>query len=142
MGTGEVLRFDQVRGYGFIAPDGGGADIFLHKNDVLEEERRIVPGMLVEFEVEKGSRGLKASSVRIVRRSQPPPPDGLVPHARREPSGGDEPDSLCDILSPTEFTHEVTELLIGAEPSLTAAQIIHIRGAFAQFARRYGWVED
>lgn len=139
MGTGEVLRFDQVRGYGFIAPKGGGADIFLHMNDILEEKHRIVPGTLVEFEVEEGQRGLKASSVRIVRQAQAGA--AVATPARREPSATD-PDSLCDILSPAEFTHEVTELLIGAEPTLTAGQIVQVRTALVQFARKSGWVED
>jgi cold shock CspA family protein len=138
VGTGEVLRFDQVRGYGFIAPSGGGADIFLHMNDILEEKHRIVPGTLVEFEVEEGQRGPKASSVRIVRQ-----PSGATPApVRREPAVSGDGDSLCDILSPGEFTHEVTELLLSAEPSLTASQIVQVRSALVQFARKSDWVED
>jgi CspA family cold shock protein len=149
------LRFDQVRGYGFIAPAGGGADIFLHMNDILEEKHRIVPGTLVEFDVEEGQRGLKASSVRIIRQAAGAGSAGSAAGAgagagdgdapappRREPAPGGEADTLCDILSPAEFTHEVTELLLGAEPSLTAAQIVQVRSAFVQFARKSGWVED
>jgi cold shock protein len=141
VGTGEVLRFDQVRGYGFIAPAGGGADIFLHMNDILEEKHRIVPGTLVEFEVEEGQRGLKASSVRIIRQAGGAAAVAAAP-PRRESSGAADSDSLCDILSPVEFTHEVTELLLGAEPSLTATQIVQVRNALIQFARKSGWVED
>ena len=35
--TGKMLRFDEVRGYGFIVPDDGNEDVFVHANDLLEE---------------------------------------------------------------------------------------------------------
>ncbi|WP_345034392.1 cold shock domain-containing protein [Kutzneria kofuensis] len=38
MATGRVLRFDDVRGFGFIAPDSGSEDVFVHANDLSEDK--------------------------------------------------------------------------------------------------------
>ncbi|MYS46117.1 cold shock domain-containing protein, partial [Streptomyces sp. SID5998] len=65
MVTGKVVRFDSARGYGFIAPDHGGEDVFLHVNDMLIPESYVRSGVVVEFEIEEGDRGPKASSVRL-----------------------------------------------------------------------------
>ncbi|CAM5284286.1 hypothetical protein STENM223S_11474 [Streptomyces tendae] len=65
MVAGRVVRFDSTRGYGFIAPDDGGEDIFLHVNDLLIPEESVRSGLVVEFEVESGDRGLKASGIRL-----------------------------------------------------------------------------
>jgi CspA family cold shock protein len=58
---GKVVRFDEFRGYGFVAPDAGGEDVFIHVNDLDFDKRLIEPGALVEFDVEDGDRGPKAS---------------------------------------------------------------------------------
>lgn len=49
--TGKVLRFDDTRGYGFIVPDGGGEDVFVHANELLDEKVSYGAGTPVEFEV-------------------------------------------------------------------------------------------
>ncbi len=141
MGTGKVLRFDQVRGYGFIAPTGGGEDVFLHVNDLLDEKHLIVPGVIVEFDVEEGERGPKASSARIVK-------SGTTGSGPRHPApvtasfSGEDAEGLCDVLSAKEFTQEITELLIEVEPTLTGAQIIQTRRQLTRLAQKYGWVEN
>ncbi|MGN5381393.1 cold-shock protein [Streptomyces lasalocidi] len=56
-----------MRGYGFIAPEQGGEDVFLHVNDLLIPESSVRSGLSVEFEIENGGRGLKASSVRFAQ---------------------------------------------------------------------------
>ena len=63
--TGKILRFDEIRGYGFIAPDDGGEDVFMHANDLRDNKHLFRPGIKVEFEVEDGERGLKAAEVRL-----------------------------------------------------------------------------
>ncbi|WP_143665283.1 cold-shock protein, partial [Streptomyces cacaoi] len=70
MAAGRVVRFDGARGYGFIAPEHGGEDVFLHANDLLVPESLVHAGVAVEFEIEDGDRGLKASSVRLSKAAE------------------------------------------------------------------------
>lgn len=138
MSTGKVLRFDHVRGYGFIAPSDGGDDIFLHANDLLVEKNLVVPGAFMEFEVEEGERGLKASSARIV--SSGPSAPSAVP--RVAVHAGDDSDGLCDVLPVGELSQEIAETLLRVEPTLTGTQILKIRSELIRIAERYGWVEN
>jgi cold shock protein len=140
--AGRVVRFDSARGYGFIAPEGGDEDVFLHVNDLLIPESSVRAGLAVEFEVEEGDRGPKALSIRLPEGAQSPtaapgrPADEAI--ANRAVNG-DEP--MCDVLRADEFTMEVTEVLLHVTPSLTGAQIMHIRRELTQYARKHGWVE-
>jgi cold shock CspA family protein len=91
--TGKILRFDEIRGYGFIAPDAGGEDVFLHANALLAEKHQYHPGVPVEFDVIEGERGLKATAVRVVRGKTAPspvpapaPPTGTKPTAVPSPA--------------------------------------------------------
>ncbi|WP_338702039.1 cold shock domain-containing protein [Streptomyces sp. Q6] len=134
MAAGRVVRFDGARGYGFIAPDDGGEDVFLHVNDLLIPESYLRTGLKVEFEIEDGDRGPKASSVRLAEGAFAPAP------ARHAAADGD--DVLCDVLRVDEFTSEVTELLLRAGPSLTGEQILAIRRELVQNGRKHGWVDS
>lgn len=70
--TGKVVRFDEVRGYGFIAPDGGGEDVFVHANVLGDDKYVFGPGLRVEFEVSDGDRGPKADApARITTSGRP-----------------------------------------------------------------------
>lgn len=135
-----------MRGYGFLAPSDGGEDVFLHANDLLVEKSLVVPGVVMEFEVEESDRGRKASAARILRG--PAAGSGVGPAAVTTPPApvvsrhDDGGDGLCDVLPAEEFTQEVTEVLLQTEPSLTGAQILHIRRQLADVARKYGWVEN
>jgi CspA family cold shock protein len=147
--TGRILRFDEVRGYGFIAPNAGGEDVFVHANDFGEQRHLVHPGMRVEYEVEEGERGLKVSTVRIVdaapsrREHSRTTATSTAPFTPVEgPGGTGEDDGLCDVLSSREFTAEVTELLIQHVPTLTGAQIAQARQHLVSFARSHGWVES
>lgn len=136
MVAGKVVRFDEIRGYGFVAPDTGGEDVFLHVNDLQFDKRLLGPGALVEFDVEEGDRGLKASHVRMISRGA----ERMAPVTRSEPRVADD-DVMCDVLSVKEFLEEVTETLLDAAPSLTGEQIVHVRQRMAQVAHTHGWVE-
>ncbi len=64
--TGTVKWFNPSKGYGFIARDGG-EDIFVHHTAIQAEGyRTLEEGQRVEFEVESGAKGLKASNVKII----------------------------------------------------------------------------
>jgi cold shock protein len=145
--TGKVLRFDQVRGYGFIAPDGGGEDIFLHANDLLVEKHLVTAGTTMEFDVEQGDRGPKATSARIARPAGPAPSgptSGSAPRPNGSAPGvdGEDGDDFYYVSSPTEFTREVTEILLQTEPTLTGLQILQIRRQLARLAEKNGWIEN
>lgn len=67
MALGTVKWFNADKGYGFIAPEDGSADVFAHFSAIegggyrsLEEAQR------VEFDTETGARGLQASNIRLV----------------------------------------------------------------------------
>lgn len=145
MARGTVVRFDEVRGYGFITPDGGGEDVFMHINDLDDEKSAFGPGVLVEFDMIEGDRGLKASSVRAMRRPADTPPPMRLPMPSVDGAGDrdmhDNDDGLSDVLSDAEFTHELTELFLRVAPELTGAQIAKLRQSLVGAAKDHGWVE-
>ncbi len=61
--TGTVKWFDASRGYGFVAREGG-TDVFVHQSAIRTEGyRTLAEGQRIEFEVEQGPKGAKASNV-------------------------------------------------------------------------------
>jgi CspA family cold shock protein len=64
MQKGTVKFFNLAKGFGFITPDNGGKDVFVHTNDVggatLQE------GTKVEFDVVEGRKGPQASGVKVL----------------------------------------------------------------------------
>ena len=62
MATGTVKFFNTEKGFGFITPDGGGKDLFIHKNDCRDTIR---DGDKVTFEVMETPKGQAASNVLI-----------------------------------------------------------------------------
>jgi cold shock protein len=64
MPTGTVKWFSAEKGYGFIARDGGGDDVFVHFSAIQGNGFKSLPeGAAVEFDVVKGPKGLQASNV-------------------------------------------------------------------------------
>ncbi|MEV4381612.1 cold shock domain-containing protein [Streptosporangium amethystogenes subsp. fukuiense] len=146
MAVGTILRFDEVRGYGFIAAVGGGEDVFFHANDFGENRHVVQPGLRVEYEVMESERGLKVSTVSLVdppsaRRPVAVTAPSVTSSSVASPQFGDD-DGVCDVLSAKSFSGAVTELLIENAPTLTGAQIGQVRRHFLAFARSHGWVDD
>jgi cold shock protein len=63
MATGTVKWFNEEKRYGFITPDDGGKDLFVHQT-ALTNGARLTDGMKVEYEAEEGPKGPKAVSVK------------------------------------------------------------------------------
>lgn len=62
--TGTVKWFNGKKGYGFIAPDSGGEDIFVHFSAIQAAGyRNLDEGDRVEFKVEPGKKGFQAAEV-------------------------------------------------------------------------------
>lgn len=63
--TGTVKWFDSKKGYGFIEPNDGGRDVFVHFGDIVGEGyRSLEQGDAVQYEVTETPRGPKAAQVR------------------------------------------------------------------------------
>ena len=62
MSNGTVKFFNISRGYGFITPDDGSKDVFVHQNDLKD---KITEGDKVSYDVEEGPKGLSAKNVKV-----------------------------------------------------------------------------
>ena len=66
MVTGTVKWFNESKGFGFITPSDGSADVFVHFSAIQGDGfRTLVEGQKVNFEVEKGPKGLQAAKVEV-----------------------------------------------------------------------------
>ena len=64
MSTGKVKWFNESKGYGFIEPEEGGRDVFVHYSAIQGDGyKTLTEGQPVEFEIIQGDKGLQASNV-------------------------------------------------------------------------------
>ena len=64
--TGTVKFFNTTKGFGFIAPDDGGKDVFVHASAIERSElNHLVEGQQVSFEVQRDQRSGKDAAVNL-----------------------------------------------------------------------------
>jgi len=65
---GTVKWFNDTKGFGFITPSDGGADVFVHHTGIQGEGRKSLrEGDQVEFDVTEGEKGPKAANVNLAQ---------------------------------------------------------------------------
>jgi CspA family cold shock protein len=65
MATGTVKWFNESKGFGFIAQDSGGDDVFVHFSAITGDGfKTLAEGQKVSFDVEQGAKGPQASNVK------------------------------------------------------------------------------
>ncbi len=65
MATGTVRWFSDEKGYGFIAPDEDGGDLFVHRSNVEASGQTLQEDQKVEFDIGPGRKGPEATNVRL-----------------------------------------------------------------------------
>lgn len=94
--TGTVKWFNQAKGFGFILPDGGGADVFVHVSALLKAGvQTLGEGQRVTFDLAQDRGKTMAAELQLDGPAPPPPPrgggndgGGFKPRGQREGFGG------------------------------------------------------
>ncbi|PKW18004.1 cold-shock protein [Saccharopolyspora spinosa] len=141
--TGRIVRFDEERGFGFIAQDGGSQeDVFFHIDSLSRGWSSLAIGTRVTFDVMEGQRGLKAYNLHIVDNNGGNESKHAAEAAVAPTVTATEAEEMCDVLTEDELRSEVTERLLQRLPGLTAEQIQLVREDFVALASKHGWIVE
>lgn len=112
MATGKVKWFNNAKGYGFILPEGGGEDLFVHYSSIqMEGYKTLKAGQDVDFDVLAGPKGHHAVNIRTSDS------DGIADDAEEEPdaaldagqeSRAEEPEETLDSSTVRNGSSETT----------------------------------
>lgn len=155
--SGKVVHYDTNRGFGFLAPESGGADVFLHINDIDIDENSLKPGAKVSFDIEETDRGTKAINVAVTEEAPAEDPAATRAHRRDDHGHGGNRHDRGDRADRGDrrgdrgdrprrprggsLSEEITELLLESSDELTAGQIVAIRQRFIDLASAKGWID-
>ncbi|WP_190812428.1 cold-shock protein [Saccharopolyspora pogona] len=141
--TGRIVRFEEERGFGFIAQDGGSQeDVFFHIDSLGRGWSSLAIGTRVTFDVMEGQRGLKAYNVNVVEVNGGNEAKLAAEAAVAPTVKSTEAEEMCDVLTEDELRSEVTEQLLQRLPGLTAEQIQLVREDFVALAAKHGWIVE
>lgn len=71
MATGSVKWFSASKGYGFISPEDGGADVFAHFSAIeMDGFKTLKEGQRVDYDVQDGPKGPQASKIQLAETEQ------------------------------------------------------------------------
>lgn len=132
MTVGRVIRYDEARGYGFITPMGGGADIFVHANDLVTADRELRPGVQVSFEIFPSDRGLKAYAVQVIDDAE----------ASAQLTSSWRPGRPGTPVAEAQYRREVAAVITAENADLTPEQASSLCHRLVDVARRQGWLHD
>jgi CspA family cold shock protein len=101
MPSGTVKWFNDAKGFGFIQPDGGGADAFAHFSAIqMEGFKTLQEGHRVDFELTQGAKGLMAANIQAAKDTRPfegtPTQSTLASHGDPDEALGEVSSSSAD----------------------------------------------
>lgn len=67
MDTGTVKMFNSTKGFGFISPDNGGEELFVHFKEIqMDGYKKLLEGQRVSYVAVKGAKGMQATNVQLL----------------------------------------------------------------------------
>ena len=67
MATGTVKWFNDAKGFGFIEPEDGSKDLFVHHTSIIADGYKSLPeGAKVEYDAQQGAKGPEAKNVKTI----------------------------------------------------------------------------